>query len=300
MRSSRTREDRRDPRRHCDARGRRALVLHRRRRASRDVYTALDGERRPQAQRLLHGLEGDPLHRRDGRRSPRHDRRGDRPAAPGLRLRAPTASSRPIASLANAEAAPAAAATASRSSTSSLKPAGPDGRDARARPSRRVASSARLTSTGTLEQVALFIIDFPPCPTAPSSGPATPATASTRRASTCPKYGVTSRDPREVHGATVLKGWECDPDEPAPHVGAEPPASASGTSSHPMRLGFLVIVAGLRHRLHLRPERLQGRRPPRQGRDGQDRRAAGPDRDRHDAADEHDDVDAAGLRPPPD
>jgi hypothetical protein len=90
-----------------------------------------------------------------------------------------------------------------------LKAKGPDGSDADGQPFPPGRYQCEAYLDGHLEQVSIFNIDFPPCPTA-SIPPGSLCYGFYKKIDVCPKYGDTSRDPARCR-CTFDKGWECDP-----------------------------------------------------------------------------------------
>lgn len=89
----------------------------------------------------------------------------------------------------------------------SLTPGAEDGATSVPFPPGRFQCEAYLD--GELQQVAIFNIDFPPCPTAEIKR-ATECYGYYKDKTTCPRYGVTSRDTAKCR-CSDAKGWECDP-----------------------------------------------------------------------------------------
>ena len=89
-----------------------------------------------------------------------------------------------------------------------LKPSGPDGEDATGSPFPPGRYQCEAYLDGHLEQVAIFNIDFPPCPTA-SIVPLSLCYGFYKKLDVCPRYGVTSRDPAHCR-CSEIAGWECD------------------------------------------------------------------------------------------
>lgn len=108
--------------------------------------------------------------------------------------------------VANAEAAPQPSQGLQKLDIT-LKPAGPNGEDASGEPYPPGRFQCESYLDGALEQVAIFNIDFPPCPQA-SIRAATLCYGFYKKDLQCPKYGVTSRDPLTCT-CRVLDGWEC-------------------------------------------------------------------------------------------
>lgn len=90
-----------------------------------------------------------------------------------------------------------------------LKPAGPDGEDATGSPFPPGRYQCEAYLDGSLEKVAIFNIDFPPCPIA-TIRPGSLCYGFYKKLDVCPKFGVTSREPAKCR-CSQLKGWECDP-----------------------------------------------------------------------------------------
>jgi hypothetical protein len=90
-----------------------------------------------------------------------------------------------------------------------LSPSGPNGEDAAGAPFPPGRFQCEAYLDGKLERIAIFNIDFPDCPTAQIRAE-TLCFGFYKDGDTCPKYGVTSRDPAKCR-CTALKGWECDP-----------------------------------------------------------------------------------------
>jgi hypothetical protein len=88
-----------------------------------------------------------------------------------------------------------------------LKPFGPNGEDAPGSPFPVGRFQCEAYLDGKLEQVAVFNIDFPPCPQA-AIKPDSPCDGFYKKNIECPKYGVTSRDPLTC-ACKVVTGWEC-------------------------------------------------------------------------------------------
>jgi hypothetical protein len=107
---------------------------------------------------------------------------------------------------ANTEAAPQAG-TGLQKLDITLKPSGPNGEDATGEPFPPGRFQCEAYLDGKLEQVAIFNIDFPPCPQA-SIRPGSLCYGFYKKDLECPKYGVTSRDPLAC-GCRIGTGWEC-------------------------------------------------------------------------------------------
>jgi hypothetical protein len=90
----------------------------------------------------------------------------------------------------------------------SLLPSGPNGEQVSGGPypPGRYQCEARLD--GALEQVAIFNIEFPECPTA-TIKPLSACYGFYRSPFECPKYGLTTRDPAKCR-CSATAGWECD------------------------------------------------------------------------------------------
>lgn len=89
-----------------------------------------------------------------------------------------------------------------------LKPHAPDGSDASGAPFPPGHFQCEAYLDGSLEQTAVFNIDFPECPTA-AIRPATTCYGFYKKNTQCPRYGATSRDPAQCRCSST-KGWECD------------------------------------------------------------------------------------------
>lgn len=89
----------------------------------------------------------------------------------------------------------------------SLLPLDPDGKTANGGPypPGRYVCEARLD--GTLEKVAIFNINFPPCPTA-TIQQGTVCYGFYKKGLQCPRYGLTTRDPAQCT-CDQTKGWQC-------------------------------------------------------------------------------------------
>jgi len=90
-----------------------------------------------------------------------------------------------------------------------LSPSGPGGESAQGAPFPPGRFQCEAYLDGKLQQVAIFNIDFPDCPTA-AILPATQCFGFYKNLSVCPRYGVTSRDPAKCRCSNLV-GWECDP-----------------------------------------------------------------------------------------
>ena len=89
-----------------------------------------------------------------------------------------------------------------------INPKAPDGSDAAGGPYAPGHFQCEAYLDGTLEQTAIFNVDFPPCPAA-AIRPATTCFGFYKQNAQCPRYGVTSRDAAQCR-CSPTKGWECD------------------------------------------------------------------------------------------
>ena len=89
-----------------------------------------------------------------------------------------------------------------------LAPTAPDGTSAEGAPYPPGRFQCEAYLDGELEKVAIFNIDFPPCPTAIIL-PGAMCFGFYKNGDVCPRNGVTSRDPVNCR-CSSLKGWECD------------------------------------------------------------------------------------------
>jgi hypothetical protein len=90
----------------------------------------------------------------------------------------------------------------------SLRPSGPNGEEAIGSPYPPGRFQCEAYLDGTLEQTAIFNVDFPACPQA-SIRPKTLCYGFYKKDLRCPKYGVTSKDPLTCTCSAVT-GWECE------------------------------------------------------------------------------------------
>jgi len=89
-----------------------------------------------------------------------------------------------------------------------LKPSGPTGEDASGAPFPPGRFQCEAYLDGVLQQVSIFNIDFPDCPTA-AIQPLTVCFGFYKNLDVCPRYGITSRDPAKCQ-CTDATGWSCD------------------------------------------------------------------------------------------
>lgn len=90
-----------------------------------------------------------------------------------------------------------------------LNPQAPDGSDASGAPFLRGRFQCEAYLDGKLEQIAIFNVDFPDCPSS-SIRPGTTCLGFYRPATQCRKYGFTSTDRAQCR-CSPTAGWECDP-----------------------------------------------------------------------------------------
>ena len=88
-----------------------------------------------------------------------------------------------------------------------LKPANQNGEEAAGTPFPPGRFQCEAYLDGKLEQVSIFNVDFPDCPTA-AIRPLTLCFGFYKDESVCPRYGITSRDPAKCRCLSAT-GWEC-------------------------------------------------------------------------------------------